>query len=89
MNALIHSFDRIEPPPNRRRPWHLLKATYARFRAVLRESRDRQALAHISEWSERMVRDVGLTQEEARRPEKRPLSDGRWLVEQARRRERS
>ena len=52
MNALIHSFDRIEPPPQRSRLPRFLRATWDRISAALRESRDRQALAHLSEWSE-------------------------------------
>jgi uncharacterized protein YjiS (DUF1127 family) len=82
MNTLIHSFDRIEPPP--RKAWRprILLAAWDRLRAALRESRDREALAQLSEWNEHMLRDVGLTREDVRSP--RRLGEGRWLVENTR-----
>jgi uncharacterized protein YjiS (DUF1127 family) len=89
MNALIHSFDRVEPPPQRQTRPGFLRATLLRLLARLREGRDRRALAHLSEWNEHMLRDVGLTREDvARRAPPRPLSDGQWLIDNARLTER-
>jgi uncharacterized protein YjiS (DUF1127 family) len=77
MNTLIHSFDRIEPPPRRVLPGFLARA-WARLRAA----RDRQALAELSEWNEHMLRDIGLTREDVQSP--RRLSEGRWLIQNSR-----
>jgi uncharacterized protein YjiS (DUF1127 family) len=88
MNALIHSFDRIEPPPERRRLPQLISAAWGRFTAALREARDRRALAHLAEWNEHMLRDIGLTREEVQTRARRPLSDAQWLIDNTRLRER-
>jgi uncharacterized protein YjiS (DUF1127 family) len=82
MNALIHSFDRIEPPPQRSWLPRFVATAWTRMSAAIRESRDRRALAHLSEWSEHMLRDVGLTREEVQSG--RPVSDGRWMIDNAR-----
>jgi uncharacterized protein YjiS (DUF1127 family) len=87
MNALIHSFDRVEPPPRRQSPG-FLSALWSRLVTALRESRDRQALAHLSEWNEHMLRDIGLTRDDLRRHAPRPLSDGQWLIDNSRLTER-
>jgi uncharacterized protein YjiS (DUF1127 family) len=82
MNALIHSFDRIEAPAPSRRPGFLLVA-WRRLAAALRESRERRALAQLSEWNEHMLRDIGLTRDDVRSP--RPtVTDGRWLIDNTR-----
>jgi hypothetical protein len=89
MNAMIHSFDRLEPGPSPGRLSRLIRNLGGRFYAALRESRDRQALAHLSEWSALGLQEAARQQREAaRQPKNRPLTDGRWLIEQTRRRER-
>ncbi len=79
MNALIHSFDRIDPPPQRSWLPKFVLAAWERMSSAVRESRDRAALAHLSEWSEHMLRDVGLTRDDVRPPG--PVSDSRWLID--------
>ena len=82
MNALIHSFDRIEPPPERLRLPRFLLRAWRTMSAALPQSRDRQALADLAEWSDHMLQDVGLTRDDVRSP--RPVSDGRWLIDASR-----
>jgi uncharacterized protein YjiS (DUF1127 family) len=82
MNALIHSFDRIEPPPPRSWLPRFVIRAWSSLSAALRESRDRRALTYLSEWNEHMLRDVGLTRDDVRR---RPtISDSRWLIDNSR-----
>ena len=88
MNAYIHPIDRVEAARITERPPGLLRRAAARLFAVIRESRDRQALAHLSEWNEHMLRDIGLTREDVRPRPRGRLSDGRWLVDQTRLTER-
>jgi len=84
MNALIHSFDRLEPA----RPPGLLRRALAALAASLRESRERRTLVALSEFDEHLLRDIGLTPDDVRQRIPRPLSDGRWLIDNARIHER-
>jgi uncharacterized protein YjiS (DUF1127 family) len=81
MNALIHSFHRLDRPAPASRPGFLL-AAWKRFVDAVRESRDRRALAQLSEWNEHMLRDIGLTRDEVGTG--RSVTDGRWLIENTR-----
>ena len=83
MNALIHSFDRLEPG----RPPGFVRRALVSLAAALRESRERRTLAALSEFDDHLLRDIGLTPDDVRtRP--RPLSEGRWLIDNARMHER-
>ena len=83
MNALIHSFDRLEPSRAVRPPGFLRRALAA-LGAALRESRERRAMVALSEFDDHLLRDIGLTPDDVRRRGPRPLSDGRWLVDNSR-----
>jgi uncharacterized protein YjiS (DUF1127 family) len=81
MNALIHSFDRLEPVARTGRQGFWITA-WRRFTTALRASRERQALSQLSEWNEHMLQDIGLTRDDVRSP--RAISDGCWLINNTR-----
>ena len=56
--------------------------------ATIRESRERRTLVALSEFDEHLLRDIGLTPDDVRQRIPRPLSDGRWLIDNARIHER-
>ena len=87
MIAFTHPLDRVESARIPYKPPGLLRRVLGRFHKALRESRDRQALLHLSEWSAEQLRDVGLTRSDVTSA-RTPLSDGRWLLEQIRHRDR-
>jgi uncharacterized protein YjiS (DUF1127 family) len=82
MTAFTHPLDRVESARIPYKPPGLLRRALRRFHKALRESRDRQALMHLSEWSAEQLRDVGLTRSDVSPAARTPLSDGRWLLEQ-------
>jgi uncharacterized protein YjiS (DUF1127 family) len=87
MNALIHSFDRLEPSRTARPPG-FLRRVFAALGASLRETRQRRAMVALSEFDDHLLRDIGLTRDDVRGLNARPLSDGRWLIDNARTHER-
>jgi uncharacterized protein YjiS (DUF1127 family) len=88
MNALIHSFDRLEPSRPANNPPGLLRRAIASLAVSLREARQRRAMVALSEFDDHLLRDIGLTVEDVRGRDVRPLSDGRWLIDNARIHER-
>ena len=47
-----------------------------------------RSLAELRGMDDRMLRDIGLTRDDVRGLNARPLSDGRWLIDNARPHER-
>ena len=87
MNALIHSFDRLESSPTTRPPG-FLRRTFAALGAALRASREQRAMVALSEFDDHLLRDIGLSPDEVRGRAARPFSDGRWLIDNTRIHER-
>ena len=55
--------------------------------AIMRRIRSQTGKRAMMELDDHLLRDIGLTRDQAR-PGYSPISDGRWLVEQARLHER-
>jgi uncharacterized protein YjiS (DUF1127 family) len=87
MNALIHSFDRLEPSRTTKPPG-VLRRALAALGASLLATRQRRAMVALSEFDDHLLRDIGLTRDDVRGLNARPLSDGRWLIDNTRTHER-
>ena len=87
MNALIHSFDRLEPSRVAKPPG-FFRRTLAALAGSIRASRERRAMVTLSEFDDHLLRDIGLTPDDLRLRGTRPLSDGRWLIDNSRIHER-
>ena len=87
MNALIHSFDRIEPGRPQRRLPRFLRVLWAHLASLLRSAQARREATELAELSDRMLRDIGLKRGDVARAESHLISDARWLLQQWRPRE--